>query len=125
MIRSNSRKIVGLHCGRNASLYLEDKCFLNQGVHISCSEMVRIGTGTILGDEVLIIDNDFHGVDGGPIKTGAIILEKNVWVAARGIILKGVHIGEGAVVGAGAVVSRSVPPRALVVGNPARVVRQW
>jgi acetyltransferase-like isoleucine patch superfamily enzyme len=125
VIRSNSRKIVELYCGPIGNLYLDDNCFLNQGVHIVCSDMVRIGKGSLLGDEVLIIDNDFHPVGGDASKPSAIILEKDVWVASRAIILKGVHIGEGAVVGAGAVVSHSIPPRSLVVGNPARIVRQW
>jgi len=125
VIRSSSHKMVELFCAKGASLILEDNCFLNQGVHIACSELVRIGQGTLLGDEVLIIDNDFHAVGNAETRSGAVILEKNVWVASRAIILKGVHIGEGAVIGAGAVVTRSVPARSLVAGNPARIIRQW
>lgn len=53
-----------------------------------------------------------------------IILEDNVWIGTRAIILKGVTIGEGAVIGAGAVVTRSIPSTTLAVGVPAKVIRQ-
>lgn len=55
-------------------------------------------------------------------RTWSIVIEDNVWVAANCVILTGAHIREGAVLAAGAVVSSEVPPYAVVVGNPARVV---
>lgn len=124
-IKTNSYRIVELYSSNDANLVIGDNCYINQGVHISCSKQIVIGSGCLLADEVLIIDNDYHSVAGDPVKSKPIILENNVWVASRAIILKGVHIGKGAVVGAGAVVTHDVPPRSLVVGNPARVVRQW
>jgi acetyltransferase-like isoleucine patch superfamily enzyme len=51
-----------------------------------------------------------------------IVIEDDVFIGARAIILKGVTIGKGCVVGAGAVVAKSVPPYSVVVGNPAKVV---
>jgi acetyltransferase-like isoleucine patch superfamily enzyme len=51
------------------------------------------------------------------------VIEDDVWVGARAIILPGVTIGHGSVIGAGAVVAKSVPPYSIVVGNPGRVVR--
>jgi maltose O-acetyltransferase len=54
-----------------------------------------------------------------------IVLEDRVWLANRSIVLKGVTIGHDAVVAAGAVVTRDVPPRTVVAGNPARVVREF
>jgi len=63
--------------------------------------------------------------DGPETRLGApIVIEDNVWIGTRAIILKGVTIGEGSVVGAGAVVTRSVPPGVLVGGVPARVIRE-
>lgn len=100
-------------------------CFLNQGVRIACTRRVVIGEGCLLGDEALIYDSDFHGIDDRSVASAPVILERGVWVGARAIVLKGVTIGAGSVVGAGAVVTRSLPERSLAVGNPARIVRQW
>lgn len=52
-----------------------------------------------------------------------VIIEDNVWIGARVCILPGVTIGEGSVIGACAVVPKSVPPYSVVIGNPARVVK--
>jgi acetyltransferase-like isoleucine patch superfamily enzyme len=52
-----------------------------------------------------------------------VVIEDGVWIAARAIILKGVTIGRGSVVGAGAVVTADVPPRTVVAGNPAKVIK--
>ena len=54
---------------------------------------------------------------------GAIIVENDVWIGSGAIVIDGVHIGEGAVIGACSVVTRDIPPYTLAVGNPARVVR--
>jgi len=55
-----------------------------------------------------------------------VTIEDDVWVGARAVILRGVRIGRGSVIGAGSVVTKSVPPYAIVAGNPARVVRfRW
>lgn len=61
--------------------------------------------------------------DWSPVKTAPIKICDRVWIGFNAIILKGVTIGEGAVVGAGAVVTRDVEPYTVVAGNPARVVR--
>jgi len=125
VIRSNSSHPVELYCQAGASLCIGESVFINQGVHIACCNKVVLGAFCLLGDEVLIMDSDFHGVADSPAKSMPVILEHGVWIVARAIILKGVSIGEGSVIGAGAVVTRSVSPRSLVVGNPARLVRQW
>lgn len=54
---------------------------------------------------------------------GAIIIEDDVWIGDHAIILSGVHIGKGAIVGAGAVISKDIPPYAIVVGNPGRIIK--
>ncbi|HEY0793071.1 MAG TPA: DapH/DapD/GlmU-related protein, partial [Chthoniobacterales bacterium] len=59
-----------------------------------------------------------------PLVEGPIVVGKCAWVAARAIVLMGVTIGEGSVVGAGSVVTRSVPPHSVCVGNPARIVKE-
>ena len=91
---------------------------------------IVIGEGTNIGAGAMIIDNDFHAPEGEwgwtaenhasarPIKIG-----RGVFIGARAIILKGVTIGDRAVIGAGAVVTRDVPANATAVGNPAAIRR--
>ena len=62
--------------------------------------------------------------DWSKIKRAPIVIERRVWIGFNCIILKGITIGEGAVVGAGSMVCRDVPPYSLVVGHPARVVKR-
>ena len=52
-----------------------------------------------------------------------VLIEDDVWIGARAIILPGLRIGKGAIVGAGSVVTKDVPPYAICVGNPARVIK--
>jgi acetyltransferase-like isoleucine patch superfamily enzyme len=89
---------------------------------------IVIGDGVLIGAGALIIDNDFHSWDGvkwvGDTISGskAIYVHDYVFIGARAIILKGVTLGTGAVVGAGAVVAKDVAPFTIVGGNPARVI---
>lgn len=82
----------------------------------------------------LITDNSHGGFDREQLKLrpnirplvskGEVIIDDNVWIGEKASILPGVHIGEGAIIGAGAVVTKDVPPFSVVVGNPARIVKQ-
>ena len=122
-IRATPRLPIELYCAPGATVTLQDNCFLNQGTHIACMREVSIGEHCLIADQALIMDTDFHAVGDQPTASAPVTIERGAWVGARAIILKGVTIGEGAIVGAGAVVARSIPSRAVAVGNPARVIR--
>jgi acetyltransferase-like isoleucine patch superfamily enzyme len=99
---------------------------------------IRIGNHVMFGPEVTIRGGN-HRIDlvGRYMKSvtdaekrseddQGVVIEDDVWIGTRAIILHGVTIGRGAVVAAGAVVTKSVPPYAIVAGNPARVLRfRW
>ena len=89
-----------------------------------------IGDHVMMGPDVLIYTQNhrFSDVDKNIDEQGFDALKEvhignNVWIGARVIILPGVTIGEGSVIGAGTVVSKDVPPFAVFVGNPGRVVK--
>lgn len=95
---------------------------------VSC-DSIQIGENCLIAERVTIRDHDHRIHDGGavPIRragmcTAPIHIGNDVWIAAGAIILKGVALGDGAVVAANAVVRSSVPARAIVAGVPAKVV---
>jgi maltose O-acetyltransferase len=122
-IRSFPYQMVQIRVSRGAELTIGHNTFINQGVRISCSYRVTIGNDCLIGDEALIFDQDWHAVGSQPVKKAAVTIGAKVWIAARAIILRDVEIGEGAVIGAGAVVTRSIPPYVLAAGIPARPIR--
>lgn len=106
-------------------LEMGDRVFVNYGSSISAHTLVRIGDRCLIGQYSIIMDCDYHSPDDGDShgESGPIVIEDNVWIGARAIILKGVTIGRGAVVAAGSVVTKDVAPGATVGGVPARVIR--
>ena len=97
---------------------------------------IRIGSKVMFGPYVIIIGGSHNIVVPGRFMIDVhdkaanddlgVVIEDDVWVGARAMILRGVRVGRGAVIGAGSVVTKSVPPYALVAGIPARVIRfRW
>lgn len=120
-----------------------DYCYVGEGTRIWSSASVRIGDRVLISHNVNIFDSDTHPIDdpkarheqfkaiittGHPpqidLQEEPVVIENDVLICCQCIILKGVTIGEGAVVGAGSVVTRDVEPYTLVAGNPARVIRK-
>jgi acetyltransferase-like isoleucine patch superfamily enzyme len=106
-----------------ALIEIGDGSFVNHRSELVAHERVVLGSGCLLAWDVLLLDSDSHAVDGRP-HTAPVVLGDRVWVGCRATVLKGVTIGDGAVVAAGSVVVGDVPARALVGGNPARVLRR-
>lgn len=98
------------------------------GTAILAYESVTIDDGVIIGPQVTIMDSDGHPLTGRRLddevnrtEASPVHIKKNAWIGLGATIMKGVTIGENAVVSAGSVVFRSVPDNAVVIGNPARV----
>lgn len=113
---------------RGGLLEIGERAFINYGCSIAASEHISIGPRCSIGTHVMMMDNDFHRIeperrDESP-ESKPIILEENVWVGGRSIILGGVTIGAGSAVGAGSIVTSDVPPRTVVAGSPARIIRE-
>ena len=123
-IRSKKHNQVEISVHKEGSLTIGEDVFINQGARIVATTFVTIGRGTHIGDEAIIIDNDFHGIDGRPPKKGPIEIGSNVWIASRAIILRNIKIGDHSVVSANSVVTKDVPPYCVVAGNPAVVVKR-
>lgn len=122
-----SFEAVRIECLPNAVLEIGHKTYINHDSEIRCRKYISIGNNVNIAYGVLIQDSDFHTMfdESGNAKpdTLPIIIEDDVWIGAKAIILKGVTLGKGCVVAAGAVVTKSVPAYSLVGGNPARIIK--
>ena len=140
LLRNRGRLIIGnrvriasdvatteLGVGPDGCLEIGDGVFINYGCSIAATLSVKIGANCSIGSHVTMMDNDFHHLD--PERrneippSSPIVLEENVWLGVRVVVLRGVTVGTGSVIAAGSVVVRDVPPRSLAGGMPAKVIR--
>jgi acetyltransferase-like isoleucine patch superfamily enzyme len=114
---------------KTACLDLSEYVFVGRGCLFDISTQLTVGKGTLLAPGCFITDHN-HATSPdamiwtqdcieAPVKIGA-----DVWLGARAIVLPGVTIGDGAIIGAGAVVTRDVPPMTVVAGVPAKFLRE-
>lgn len=110
---------------KGGRLEIGERNWIHYGCSLAAHQLVRIGDGCHLGPYTNIIDNAYHDIEDHLRKPAsrAVIIGNNVWIGTRVIILPGVTIGDNAVVGAGSVVTKDVPARGVVAGNPARLLR--
>lgn len=97
--------------------------YINSNCTLRVTNKVIIGNGCAIAWNVSIMDSEFHCID-GKLNASPIIIEDHVWVGANSTILPGVTVGYGAIVAAGAVVKDNVPPKCLVAGIPARIIKE-
>jgi len=111
------------------SIRIGDRTFVGANCEFNISESICIGDDCLIASGCRFVDHN-HGTQRGapmnsqPCTHEPIVIGRNVWIGANAVILQGVHIGDGAVVAAGAVVTRSIPADTLAGGVPARVIRQ-
>lgn len=99
--------------------------FINENVQITVGDVVEIGDGFTCGRDVVIRSYDGHVIEEPGYKLSAPIkIGKHVWVGQGATILKGVKIGDGAIIAAGALVTKDVPSRTIVGGVPAKVIKE-
>jgi maltose O-acetyltransferase len=126
-------------CGNNVNI--EQGAYFARGQQIEIGDnsgigvnswigVATIGKDVMMGAEVMIISQDHLFSDlskpmnvQGMAESKRVVIEDDVWICARAILLSGVRVGKGAIIAAGAVVTHNVPPYAIVGGNPAKILR--
>lgn len=142
LVIGNSCTMDGVHfaLGAEGRVTIGDFCYFTNAI-LLCEMEVRIGNYVVIGWNTTIADTDFHpiapaeriadalacsplgkGRPRPPIARRPVIIENDVWIGPNATILKGVHIGAGAWIEAGSLITRDVPARARIVGNPAQIV---
>lgn len=124
----------------NASISIGKRTFIGCS-NLICAEKIVIGDDVLIAWGCNIVDHNSHSIffhermddvkkwlkcekDWTNVIHKPIIIKNNAWIGFNSIILKGVTIGEGAIIGAGSVVTKDVPPYTIVAGNPARIIRE-
>lgn len=115
-------------------LVIGNDVMLTDYVQISCAHRVEIGNRVLMGQSVYISDNAHGNTTPESLRVpplqrplsikGPVIIEDDVWIGRCATILSGVHIGKGAVIGAGAVVTKDVPDYCVAAGVPAKIIRK-
>lgn len=120
-------RLVVDHRSAESGIVLEDGVAINFAAYIDGSGGVVIKRGTIIGPNLILVSSAHRIASGISIQQsgksyGKVTIGENAWIGGNVCILAGVSIGNAAVVGAGAVVTKDVPDRTVVVGNPARPI---
>lgn len=135
--RSGLLRLFGARLGRNCHVYASarvwapwnlrcgDDVGVADGVEIYNPSLITIGDHSVISQGAYLCGAS-HDPDrpGFPLTSAPMVVGRNVWVAARAIVLMGLQLGDGCVIGAGSVVTRSMPAGAICAGNPCRVIRR-
>ena len=119
----------GTHIDSPSKLKIGDNVSINRGSLIHAGGGVEIANNVLIGPGVVIYsqNHNFHQKDINinlqGYNTDAVIINENVWIGARSIILAGVTIGPNSIIGAGSVVKKDVEANTIVAGNPAKFIR--
>ena len=132
---------ISVFCNQlfNPKIIIGNNVSFGSDVHIGCISELTIGDDVLCGSHIVILDHDhgcyagYHNTHSAPseppwsrsLSSGPIIIGNNVHIGDSVIILKNVNIGSGSVIGAGSVVTKSIPADCLAVGNPAKVIKRY
>jgi acetyltransferase-like isoleucine patch superfamily enzyme len=115
-------------------IIIGDNVNMNTDCHIGCINKIVIGNNVLMASRIYISDHSHGEVTAEALKLppvqrplyskGPVIIGDNVWIGEGVCIMPGVTVGENAIIGANAVVTKDVPAKAVVGGNPARLIRQ-
>lgn len=123
---ANVRLSVWSNTSDAGYIRIGDYCLICPGVRISSAIGVTVGDNCMFAHGAYITDCDWHDIYNRVSfgKAVSVTIGENVWVGDRAIICKGVSIGNNSIIGAGAVVSKSVPANVVAAGNPAKIVKE-
>nr|WP_159022662.1 acyltransferase [Formosa sp. L2A11] len=113
-----------IYVNKDAKLILGSG-YINNNFNLSCFKQIEIGHDVAISENVCIRDTDNHKIlNSSQEPTMPIKIGNHVWIGMNATILKGVTIGDGAIIAAGALVNKDVPPKCLVGGVPASLIRE-
>lgn len=115
---------------RTCKVYVAGKISIGNGTYLNPNTILFSRTSITIGEQCAIswncqiVDDDFHSIDCERNSAKDIFIGNRVWIGANVQILKGVRIGNGAVIAAGSIVTKDIPEQCLAAGVPAKIIRQ-
>jgi acetyltransferase-like isoleucine patch superfamily enzyme len=113
---------VRMEIGPNAHIHIGNGTYINRNTLLVAEQEITIGQDCKISWDVVIMDTDQHPLNAPITIRKPVHIQDKAWIGCRSIILKGVTIGEGAVIAAGSVVTKDVPPYTIFGGTPARYI---
>jgi acetyltransferase-like isoleucine patch superfamily enzyme len=145
-IHVGANSVIGGHLltfKNGGKIHIGEWCYIGDHSRIWSAEMIHIGSRVLISHGVNIHDTNSHSLNaderhghfvsimsgGHPesvpnLLSAPVVIEDDVWIGFNAIVLKGVHIGRASVISAGSVVTKDVPEKVIVAGNPARIIRK-
>ena len=111
----------------NGELHLGKYILISPGTSIRSAKKIIIGSSTMIASDVTITDSDWHDIYDRTDYVASpkeVVIEENVWIGEKSLILKGSKIGKNSIIGAGSVVSGEVPANVIFAGNPAKEIKK-
>jgi acetyltransferase-like isoleucine patch superfamily enzyme len=128
---------------QGGEIIIGDHCYVGEGTYIWSAKRIQIGNRVLIAHNVNIHDNNSHPTESNlryldylrilglqnidenqfNLCSKQVVIKDDAWIGFNSIILKGVTVGNGAIIGAGSVVTKDVPDFAVVAGNPARIIK--
>lgn len=96
-------------------IYFGNQCYINNNCTILGYKEITVGDNVFIGPNCVICDHDHDIMNHNNFVFSEIVIDDNVWIGANVTILKGVHIGENAVISAGSVITKDIPPNTIVI----------
>lgn len=111
-------------CGKN--IHVGKNVFINSGCRFQDQGGITIGDGVLIGHNVVLatLNHDINPRKRSTLHPAPIVIGDYVWIGANATVVPGVTIGDGAIVAAGAVVTKDVPPNVIVGGVPAKIIKK-
>lgn len=127
---SHSSNLIGIYSPcmistikRGAKIGIGHNCGFS-GTVIGCAQYIRLGNNVRCGANTMITDSDWHSDDPRTGEDKPVIIDNNVWLGYGVKVLKGVHIGENSLIGAGSIVTKDIPANVVAAGNPCKVIKE-
>lgn len=108
----------------NARVTIGDNTYINPNLILIAQKGIEIGSDCAISWNVQILDTDLHSIKSNNSTSEPIKIGNKVWIGCNCIILKGVKIGDGAIIAAGSIITKDVKPNCLYAGSPAKLIKE-